>query len=146
MGIQSQTSVTILSKNQHIEKRRTSPSPSSPPSWHFPMPSFGRLDHALPSQKLSHHLSQRGTWVTGIPCMRLPCPSQPGKTRATAGSTDPSHKGSTTSASTSPPPTQTQRSWVLLLVHGCSQLPHEPYWRYAPLHGRGGIPKLDHRH
>merc|ERR1711978_127590 len=123
MGIQSQTSVTILSKNQHIEKRRTLPLPSSPPSWHFPMPSFGRLDHALPSQRLSHHLSQRGTWVTGIPCMRLPCPSQPGKTPATATNMGPSRRGSITSVFTSPLPTLALRSWVQLLVHGCSQLP-----------------------
>merc|ERR1712241_33480 len=91
-------------------------------SCHSPTPAFGRLDHVLPSQRLSHHLSQRGTWVTGIPCMRLPCPSRPGRTPATAGSTDPSHKGSTTSASTSPPPTQTLKSLGPLLAHGCSQL------------------------
>merc|ERR1712241_137807 len=92
-------------------------------SWHSPTPAFGRLDHVLPSQRLSHHLSQRGTWATGTQCMRHPCPTQHKKTHATGTNMGPSRKGSTTSASTSPLPTQALRNWVRLLVHGCSQLP-----------------------
>merc|ERR1712241_661828 len=123
MGIQDQTSPTNPSTIQHIEKCGTLPSPSSPPSWHFPMPAFGRLDHVLPSQRLSHHLRQRGTWATGTRSMRHPCLTRHKKTHATATNMAPFHKESTTSAFTSPLPTQALRSWVPLLVHGCSQLP-----------------------
>merc|ERR1711884_493840 len=123
MGIQSQKSLKILSTSQHKEKRRTSPSPSSPPLWHFQMPAFGKLDHVLPSQRLSHHLSQRGTLATGTQCMRHLCPTQHKKTPATATNVVRSRKESTTSAYTSPLPTQALRSWVRLLVHGCSQVP-----------------------
>ena len=58
--IPDQTSQINPSTNQHIEKWRTLPSPSSPPSWHFPMPAFGRPDHVHPSQRLSRHSSQKG--------------------------------------------------------------------------------------
>ena len=46
------------------------------------------------------------TLATGTPCMRHQCPTQPGRTPATATSTDPFHKVSTMSACTSPLPIQ----------------------------------------
>merc|ERR1712241_1463322 len=100
MGIQDQTSPTNPSTIQHIEKCGTLPSPSSPPSWHFPMPASGRPDHVHPSQRLSRHLSQKGILETGTPCMRHLCPTQHKRTPATVTNMGPSLKESTTSACT----------------------------------------------